>query len=217
MSIADKYTVESIPKHETYDWLLYKHYARRIPSISYSFGLFDGSGTLIGVCTFGSPPSHSLCTGICGKEFYKKVMELNRLCINNHSVKNLTSFFISNCLKAIKKDYIIVSYADTSKNHHGYVYQATNWLYTGLTAKRTERYDINNPNKHSKAVTETMNYNELSIRERPQKHRYVIFIGTKKFKNNCKLNLKYPVKAYPKGNNKKYDASYKPQTQTKLF
>ena len=217
MSVKSKYSVESIPKHETYDWLLYKHYAKRIPSISYSFGLFDIDNILIGICTFGSPPSHSLCIGICGDEFYKNVMELNRLCINDHQIKNLTSYFVGRCLKLINKNYIIVSYADTSKNHHGYIYQATNWIYTGLSAKRTERYDENNPNKHSKTVTETMNYKELSIRERPQKHRYIIFIGEKKFRKKCFNNLKYKIQKYPKGHNIKYDANFKPQVQTKLF
>jgi|TARA_R100000995_G_C3479582_1_gene123056 hypothetical protein len=217
MSIKDIYKVESIKPKETHDWLLNKHYAKRIPSISYSFGLFDNKNVLIGVCTFGSPPSHYLCIGVCGKKYYKNVIELNRLCINNHKIKNLTSFFVSNCLKKINKNYIVVSYADTSKNHNGYIYQATNWIYTGLSAKRTERYDKKNPNKHSKTVTESMNYNDLSVRERPQKHRYVIFIGTKKFKHNCMLNLKYSIQEYPKGNNINYDASYKPTTQVKLF
>lgn len=31
MSIVNKYTVESINKYETYDWLLNKHYLKRIP------------------------------------------------------------------------------------------------------------------------------------------------------------------------------------------
>ena len=71
-------------------------------------------------------------------------------------------------LNLLPKPQAIVSYADTSQGHHGYIYQATNWIYTGLSAKRTERYDINNPNKHSKTVTETMNYKDLAVRERPQ-------------------------------------------------
>ena len=41
MSVKSKYSVESIQKHETYDWLLFKHYAKRLTNIKYSFGLFD--------------------------------------------------------------------------------------------------------------------------------------------------------------------------------
>ena len=40
MSIKNKYSVDSIPKHETYDWLLYKHYAKRLTNIQYSCGFF---------------------------------------------------------------------------------------------------------------------------------------------------------------------------------
>ena len=216
MSIKDKYYVDSIDSRETYDWLLNKHYAKRIPSISYAFGLLKDR-ELLGVCTFGSPPSNALCIGICGKRYKSQVIELNRLCINDISVNNITSYFLCHCLKLIPKPRIIVSYADTSQNHHGYIYQATNWIYTGLSAKRTERYDPNNPNKHSKTVTETMNYDDLSVRERPQKHRYIMFLGNKTQKKNMLKNLKYEKKPYPKGDNRKYDASYKPKTQMKLF
>jgi len=114
---------------------------------------------------------------------------------------------------------IIVSYADTSQNHHGYIYQATNWLYTGMTIARIERYDINNPNKHSKSATikKGIDYNKLAIRERPQKHRYVYFTGSKTNKKHLRKQLNYEVKPYPKGDNKRYDASYSPIVQSKLF
>ena len=215
-SIKNKYKVESIKPFETYDWLLNKHYAKRLPSISYAFGLYNDK-ILIGICTFGSPPSNALCVGVCGENHRDKVLELNRLCLNDHNIKNLTSFFLSKCLKQIPNNKIIVSYADTSQNHHGYIYQATNWLYTGLSAKRTERYDIDNPQKHSKTVTESMNYYDLAVRERPQKHRYIYFTGSKTEKKLLNKSLNYKIKPYPKGENKRYDASYEPQVQIGIF
>lgn len=210
--------VKSIDNFECKDWLLNKHYAKRMCSISYAFGLFDENNILQGVCTFGSPPSRALCVGVCGIENVHKVYELNRFIINDNE-KNVASFFISRCLKLLPKDLIIVSYADTSQNHHGYIYQATNWIYTGLSAKRTERYDINNPNKHSKSVTEQkgVKYEDLAVRERPQKHRYIYFTGSKTQRKHLRNALKYEQKKYPKGDNKNYDASYIPVTQTKLF
>ena len=218
MSVKDKYSVKPIESYECKEWLLYKHYAKRMCSISFSFGLFDEKNILQGVCTFGSPPSRALCVGVCGVENSHKVYELNRFIIN-YNENNVASFFISKCLNMLPKDLIIVSYADTSQNHNGYIYQATNWLYTGLSAKRTERYDINNPKKHSKSVTQKkgLKYEELSIRERPQKHRYIYFTGSKTQKKHLKKALNYDIKDYPKGKNKNYDASYKPSTQKKLF
>ena len=118
------------------------------------FGIYKKE-QLIGICTFGSPPSNALCVGVCGEEYKSDVIELNRLCLNDDKEKNVTSYFLSNCLKKLPKPKIIVSYADTSVSHTGYIYQATNWLYTGLSAKRTERYDPDNPQKHSKTVTTT--------------------------------------------------------------
>ena len=126
---------------------------------------------------------------------------------------------MGSCLKLLKNELIIVSYADTSMSHNGYIYQATNWIYTGLSAKRTERYDINNPNRHSKSVTEQkgVNYEDLAIRERPQKHRYIYFTGNKKQIRKLKQELNYNIEPYPKGQNKRYDSSYKPTIQKELF
>jgi len=209
--------VKPIKNYECKDWLLNKHYAKRMCSISYAFGLYINN-VLEGVCTFGKPPSPALCVGVCGKQNSNYVYELNRLITNDDLPKNSLSFFVSKCLK-ILPSLIIVSYADSSQNHNGYIYQATNWLYTGLSAKRTERYDIKNPNKHSKSVTENknLNYNDLAVRERPQKHRYIYFTGSKKQNKKWLNELNYQIHKYPKGINKRYDASYKPKVQIRLF
>jgi hypothetical protein len=219
MSIKEKYRVKSIDTYLCKDWLLNKHYAKRLCSISYSFGLFNEDNILVGICTFGSPPSRALCIGVCGIENSNKVNELNRLCVNDGLEKNVLSYFVSNCLNSLPNNLIIVSYADTSQGHHGYIYQATNWIYTGLSAKRTERYDIKNPNRHSKSVTENKNtnYKDLAIRERPQKHRYIFFTGNKTEVRILKQKLKYKQEPYPKGENSRYDSSYKPNVQTNLF
>jgi len=218
LSITNKYHVQSIKAHESYEWLLHKHYLKRIPPISYAFGLYE-EHDLIGVCTFGVPASFSLCMGICGLEYKDMVFELNRLCVNDNIYKNSLSFFVSQCLKQLPKPRIIVSYADTSVGHNGYIYQATNWFYTGLSAKRTERYDPENPNKHSKTVIGKKNikYTDLAVRQRPQKHRYIYFLGDKKEKKIFKQALNYEILPYPKGDNDRYDSSYEPSTQRNLF
>jgi hypothetical protein len=210
--------IKSIDYQDCKEWFLKKHYARRIPSVSYCFGLFQGI-ELIGICSFGSPPSRSLCIGVCGVHNAEKVFELNRLIVNEGLPKNTLSFFVGKCLAFLPNELIVVSYADTSQGHNGYIYQATNWLYTGLSAKRTERYDIDNPNRHSKSVTDKkgVDYQSLAVRERPQKHRYIFFTGNKYAKRKLLSELNYKIEPYPKGDNKRYDASYQPTTQTKLF
>ena len=205
MKIKDKYRVSSINARDTHDWLLNKHYAKRIPSISWAFGLFDE--TLQGVCTFGKPASPPLCVGICGADNSSKVYELNRLVINEWCEKNTASFFISNCLKKLPKNLILVSYADTGMEHIGKVYQATNWIYTGATVERT---DIGtDTGTHPRHYDKSIDYTKNRV-FRSSKHRYVYFTGKK-------YDLNYPVMPYPKGESKRYDASYNPQVQATLF
>lgn len=219
MSVKDKYIVLPIKSEQTYDWLLHKHYAKRIPSISYAFGLFD-KNILCGILTIGKPPSPSLCEGICGVEYSQYVFELNRLCINDGLEKNVLSYFVSNCIKQIKDDMILVSYADTSMNHNGYIYQATNWIYTGLSDKRKE-WKMKNSNSHSKSICdkytieEMRNSDKFELIDRPRKHRYIMFIGKNKKLYKSKLN--YKIEPYPKGENKRYDSSFKPKVQLNLF
>ena len=211
MSIKSKYNIRSIESYQTHEWLLKKHYAKRIPSISYAFGLYEGS-ILIGVMTIGKPASPSLCDGVCGKEFTEYVYELNRLCVEDGLEKNVLSYFVGSCLKMIKDDLIIVSYADKQMGHNGYIYQATNWIYTGSTKERT---DIGSEDGiHSRHYDKTID-TKANRKFRSSKHRYIFFVGKKR--NIFLKNLKYEKHPYPKGRNERYDASYKPQVQIPLF
>ena len=47
--------VVKITKQEYKNWLLNRHYARRIPPIQYAFGLLIDN-KLNGVCCYGPPP-----------------------------------------------------------------------------------------------------------------------------------------------------------------
>ena len=204
--------VKSIKNYECKDWLLNKHYAKRMCSISYAFGLYIDN-ILNGVCTFGKPASNSLCVGVCGKDNSRYVYELNRLITNDNLIKNSLSFFVSQCLKTLPP-LIIVSYADTLYNHNGYIYQATNWMYTGKTKERTDIGTINN--SHSRHYNKNIDYKK-NRKFRSSKHRYIYFTGNKKQNKIWLKNLNYNIEKYPKGNNKNYDASYKPKVQTRLF
>lgn len=197
-----------IKNEETYSWLLQKHYAKRIPQIMYAFGLYDDEH-LVGVITYGIPASPQLCMGVCGEEWSDKVLELNRLCLENND-KNQSSFLVANSIKMLPKPTIVVSYADTAQGHIGYVYQATNFLFTGTTKERTDMGGRDGKHsRHSK---------DPSIRVfRSAKHRYIYFHGTKQHKKLLKSLLKYNIEPYPKGDSKKYDSGSRVETQALLF
>lgn len=197
-----------IKTEEATPWILEKHYAKRMPNIVHAFGLYENK-VLIGVVTYGIPASNNLCEGICGKDYKELVIELNRLCLLNNK-KNQSSFLVASSLKMLPKPKIVVSYADTAQGHVGYVYQATNFLFTGTTKERTDMSAGNG--KHSRHATDP------SIRQnRSAKHRYIYFHGTKTDKKLLQRNLNYDVLPYPKGVTKQYDAGGNVLTQNLLF
>jgi len=203
-----KLIVIPIKSEEAVPWIMEKHYAKRLPCISYAFGLYE-ENQLVGVVTYGTPASNSLCEGICGKDYKEFVLELNRLCLL-HNTKNQSSFLVGNSIKMLPKPKIIVSYADTAQGHVGYVYQATNFLFTGTTKERTDMSA--GKGKHSRHATDP------SIRQfRSAKHRYIYFHGTKTDKKLLQRKLNYDVLPYPKGETKQYDAGGKVLTQSILF
>ena len=124
-----------IGEKETVPFLLKEHYAHRRCPVSFAFGAYDGS-ELIGVATYGVPVSSSLRVGVCGKDWADSVLELNRLCCRNE--KNVASRLVGQSLRLLPKPSVVVSYADIAQGHVGYIYQACNFLYTGLSAKRTD-------------------------------------------------------------------------------
>lgn len=138
MNIAEQFRVAPIEHQDCIQWCLYKHYAHRMPSISFAYGLFDKEGEMVGVCTFGVPASPSLVKGAIGEEYKDNFLELNRLCVNDGLPKNALSFFVSQSLKMLPTPMVVVSYADSGQGHHGYIYQATNWVYTGITKPHLE-------------------------------------------------------------------------------
>lgn len=225
--MKDSFSVKSIPSQETWEWLLKKHYAKRIPSISYAFGLYEDK-RLIGVCTFGTPSSSSLRVGIAGKNQIDNILELNRLVVESDEI-NITSFFVSKCLKSFGNQ-IIISYADTEQKHTGKIYQACNFLYTGLSAKRTDwkikgkehlhGQTIGDESRGHKNRAEYMRQkygDNFYLKDRPRKHRYIYITGSKKYKKQALKDLNYPIVDYPKGETQRYDASYEPITQGVLF
>jgi hypothetical protein len=215
--------VKPIKNIEVEPWLLEKHYARRIPQIMFAFGLYVEE-ELTGVITYGIPASPSLCMGICGEEYSDKVLELNRICLMNNK-DNEASFLVAHSIKLLPKPTIVVSYADTEHGHVGYVYQATNFLYTGLSANRVDWTIRGQEHKHSKTISDGMSLESIKEKygddfyytQRSRKHRYIYFHADKKQKKLLMSKLKYSVEPYPKGESRRYDSGGLVATQQLLF
>jgi len=172
------------------DFILNIHYAKRKPSISYVYGLYEKE-ELIGICSYGSPASPALCKGIAGEHNKSKVIELNRLVLK-YNRKNEASYLVGQSLKLLPKPKIVVSYADTAQNHLGVVYQATNFYFTGTSKPRTDI--AGKDGKHSRH-----HLGDKSKRVyRSAKHRYVYINANKKEKKQLLNELNYQIMEYPK-------------------
>ena len=189
--MQSEYEIRQIPYSETKHWILNFHYAKRLPSISYAYGLYRHD-EMVGMVYYGTPASPSLCKGICGEEHRSDVIELNRLVLRDN-LPNEASFLVSRSLKMLPTPKVVVSYADTAQDHAGIVYQATNWLFTGTTKPRTDMAGKDGKHSRHHLGDRTNRIN------RSAKHRYVYFIGTKKEKKVLRNALRYDINnEYPK-------------------
>jgi hypothetical protein len=206
--LKNTYKVLPILRKACDEYILQIHYAKRYPSVSYAFGLFK-EDTLVGVVTYGTPVSSTLRRGLAGDDHIKDVLELNRLCLRNN-LKNEASFLVSKSLKLLPNGKIIISFADCSQGHVGYVYQACNFTYHGLSAKRTDWALHSKPHLHGHTVGDEFRGqpkrsvlmrekygDDFYLKPRPRKHRYVYVTG--KHKKVVYKDIKYKIEDYPKG------------------
>lgn len=193
--------VEQIPSSVATEFLLPRHYSGRKPQICVAFGWIVNN-RLEAVCTFGKPATPHLCENILGGGYKDSVYELNRLC-RNEDFKEPLSCFVGACLRRLRvNNWIIVSYSDTAMHHNGYIYQATNFMFTGTTHERTDVYT--GESKHSRHYTkEDMDCGLRKVRS--PKNRYVFFATRdKRLKKKWLEELKFPILPYPKAENQNY-------------
>ena len=212
-AVIEKMRVVPASRMDCQKFILSIHYARRWPSVTFRYAL-EISGEICGVVTFGSPPSAPLLKGLAGHEYSNQILELNRLCLLNNK-KNEASFLVANAIKQLPKNRIIISYADPSEGHIGYVYQACNFYYCGLSAKRTNWQIKGQEHKHARTIAG--NNTALLMREkhgdnfyladRQRKHRYLFFHGSKSWRRKAIKAVRYPFLPFPKASNKDYEVS----------
>jgi hypothetical protein len=207
MSLKETYAIKPISYKEAMDIVIEKHYLHRKCPVSYAYGLVDTTTSeVMGVVTYGVSPSSTLLKGICGPEEARNVYELNRLWVDDTVAKNGESYLVANSMKLLDRE-IIVSFADTSQGHVGYIYQAANFIYTGLSAKFKDPKVVGKENMHhatyangltNAQVIEKFGAENVTFVERPRKHRYIYFNCDKRRKKELLKKLRYKTMPYPK-------------------
>jgi hypothetical protein len=154
------------------------------------FGLYE-NGILVGAAVFGnlSAPETAMSAFNLPRGNYKNLLELHRFVMipSHNNSQNSGSFLLGRALRVLKKDgyQAVISYADS--NHHvGYLYQAANFTYHGLTSTKCDYYI--NGKKQSRGPTKGLGG---VWKRRPQKHRYIYLLD----KN---LTIAWPKQKYPK-------------------
>ncbi len=100
---------------------------RFVGSLHVDGGLFGGDGPMVAAALWYTP----------GTPWKEELLELGRLVRGDRRVP--LTFLVSRCTKELKRHGhdLLVSYADSTQGHEGYVYRACNWRYHGKR-KRTE-------------------------------------------------------------------------------
>lgn len=199
----EHYAIKQISYKVAMNIIIKEHYLHRKAPCSVAFGLFL-EDDIKGVICYGTPSSAPLRKGIAGIENSFNVVELTRLWVDDSVPRNGESFLIGRTLRFAGKE-IIVSYAEIDQGHVGIVYQAANFIYTGLSAKRTN-WTIEGVDKHCQTFADKYTAKEVRekygdrfiLKDRPRKHRYIFINAKGKRKKELIANLKYKQESYPK-------------------
>jgi hypothetical protein len=217
---TDEIVVRPIPKSTAKELLVREHYLHSFPGgTKLAFGVFVGQ-RLLGAATMGVGPflGYSLVEGARPED----CITLTRLWLSDELPKNSESRALGIVLKALRRNTSLkfsLSYTDPAAGHIGTIYQATNWIYTGLSsatplyiikgcgcgtaaAVRDSTAPMPQP-QHSRSFaaafgTHSIRYlaaHGVRISTVPQaaKHRYIYFIDP-----SWRSRLKIPTLPYPK-------------------
>ena len=199
--------------HEAAKYAVLKwHYSKIMPRNKLvKIGVWE-NGVFVGVVIFGPGASDAL-----GKQHGLEpfeVCELVRIALSSHS--STVTRIVSLCFNFLKKHCprirLVISFADPSQGHHGGIYQAGNWIYTGKT-QESDEYTIHGKKMHGRAVRKTLEkynipgkntlerarifYKDINIEvgKGISKHRYLMPLDKKMRKQILPLAQPYPKRS----------------------
>ena len=132
------------------------HYSKSVPSVRFGYSVFNAENEWCGVVLYGSGANNSI-----GKPFglYQgEVLELVRVALNGK--QETTSMAVGMTLKELHRQQpqikLIVSYSDLDQDHVGTIYQATNWIYTGIMMQNStdSSWIINGKRVHGRVISD---------------------------------------------------------------
>lgn len=159
-------------------------------------------GGFVGAVVF----SRGNCPNIGGPFALRQdeIVELTRVALGTHRAP--TSKILAIALRLLRRQSpglrLIVSYADPAHGHHGGIYQASNWLYIGLTSREAS-LRVHGRVMHGRSVSSRWGSRELAWLRRhidpladripmPAKHKYVLPLDADVGEQLVPLRRPYP-------------------------
>lgn len=197
-------TVSAVSTRDVDEFSHRYHYTATGGNASWRWGLWHGM-TLLGVVAYNLP-TRNTCISVFGEQHHEHVWHMGRLVLAEHAPFNSESRLIGGSLRAIQREHpdvwAVLTFAAIDAGHIGWVYQATNALYTGLgghaiyyedaRGHRRPTYDgwfISPTDARSRGWT---------VHEGQRKHRYVYMLGSRTQRRQRRALLQLPVLPYPK-------------------
>lgn len=198
------------------DWATHKaaeyackhwHYSKSMPVPPLvKIGVWENDN-FIGVVIFSRGASNNLLKPYGLK--HNQGCELTRVALSNHEthvtkIIKIAISFLKHKNSGLK---LIISFADPFEKHHGGIYQAGNWIYTGLTKNYTGYLDRSGREWHPRQISPTGLKKQMGIYRkvlkpsdcrkinRPGKHRYLMPLTKEMRKKILPLSKPYPKKA----------------------
>jgi len=163
------------------------HYTGGPGSALWRYGLWAGH-VLVGVVAYNIPTLRT-CASVFGAEHSSEVVHMGRLVCAEHAPRNSESRLIAASLKMLAADKpalrAVLTFAAEDAGHIGYVYQATNALYTG-TGGYSKNYvkadgvSISTNGKCGPDEVARLAATGVTITAARPKHRYLYLLGDRR-------------------------------------
>jgi hypothetical protein len=212
--------VREISYAEARNVILGNEWLGNMGTTEFAFGLFFG-GHLAGTVCYGSTAGSSVFKSICGEEHAHEAITLVRGACLHWAHPHSASFLISEaCRQMTEKGFhLFVGYSDPEAGEIGTIYQASNWLYCGMTSPK-QRYRTTDgkihdsrqvhgltrdrrggTTKYKRTRSEQMKLllgQGCEFLDGTPKHRYVGLYGDRRMKRLLRSALRWQSLPYPK-------------------
>jgi hypothetical protein len=204
-AVLQRLEVQPIPHGVAKKILERHHYLHTLPGgTMLCFGVFLDD-RLLGAMTIGVGPKlgHRLVEGAANRD----CATLTRLWLSDDLPFNSESRVIGIVLRSLARHTslkFLLAYADPAVGHVGTIYQATNWLFTGLSQAGVMMDLGDGVPRHTRTLGYVLGTHsmrrlrsqgiEVTPIYKSRKHRYLYFLERK-----WRSRLRAPILPYPKG------------------